>query len=105
VNGYDKGNPTVDNIRLDFNRFAFQFWDEVQAEHASNERREAILRELNDWRNAIAHQDFTRPGLGGRTILHLHEVKSWRRAINRLAQAFDKVMSARLQVLLGAPPW
>jgi hypothetical protein len=101
----DRGNPTVDNIRSDFNRFGLQFWDEIRAEHAGNQRREAILRELNEWRNAIARQDFTRPGLSGRTTLHLHEVKSWRRAVHRLAQAFDKVMGARLEALLGAPPW
>jgi hypothetical protein len=66
----DKGNPTVDDLRSDCNRFGFQFWDAVRAEHASNQPREAILRVWNEWRNTIAHQDFARPGLGGRTMLH-----------------------------------
>ena len=64
-----------------------------------------ILGELNEWRNAIAHQDFTLPGLGGRTTLHLADVRDWRRAINRLAQAFDEVMRAHLQTLPGVSSW
>jgi hypothetical protein len=101
----DKGNPNPGNIGADFNRFGLKFWDAVKAEHALNGRRQEILGELNEWRNAIAHHDFNLPGLGGRTTLHLPEVRDWRRAINRLAQAFDEVMRAHLQTLPGVSAW
>lgn len=88
----DKGNPNPGNLGADFGRFGFNFWSEVQVDHHGNDRRQESLAELNEWRNAIAHQDFDATRLGGTTTLHLHTVRAWRRALNRLAQSFDNVM-------------
>lgn len=53
----DKGNPNPGNIGSDFNRLGMKIWTEVYALDAKNERRRALLQELVDWRNMIAHQD------------------------------------------------
>ena len=54
----DRGNPNPGNIGSDFNRLGLQFWDLVRAQNRWNDRRKFYLENLNDWRNAIAHQDF-----------------------------------------------
>jgi hypothetical protein len=61
------------------------------------------LQELNDWRNAIAHQNFR--NLGGPTRLQLARIRGWRRACTQLASAFDKVMHQYLKKLTGVSPW
>jgi hypothetical protein len=93
----DKGNPNAGNITSDFNRFGLSFWGLVAADHPLNARRQAALAELNDWRNAIAHQDFTAALLrAGRPSLQLSQVQTWRKALDGLARSFDNVMSAFL---------
>lgn len=101
----DKGNPNPGNIGSDFGRFGVPFWTEVRAGDRQNERRQELLEELNNWRNAIAHQDFDAAKLGGTTTLHLVKVRQWRSSLNQLARSFDNVMRAHLQALLGAAPW
>ena len=86
----DRGNPHPGNIGSDFNRFGVDFWLEVYALHASNNRRRELLQELIDWRNAITHQDFD--PVGGDPTLHLTRVRSWRKAVNTLTAYFDEVM-------------
>jgi hypothetical protein len=88
-------------IGADFNRFGLLFWDQVYAAHALNRRRRQALEELNEWRNAIARQDFDPARLGGRTALHLGDVQAWRRAVNLRAQDFDEVMRAHLETVVG----
>lgn len=63
----DTGNPNPANLGSDFNRFGanFKFVDELLAYDASNLDRKAKLEELSVWRNAIAHQDFTRQEFAG----------------------------------------
>lgn len=99
----DRGNPHPGGIGSDFNRLGVDFWPEVYALHASNNRRRELLQELIDWRNAIAHQDFD--PLGGDPTLHLGRVRSWRRAVNALTGYFDRVMGSYLGGLMGALPW
>src|SRR5947208_1008605 len=53
----DHGNPNVGNLGADFNRFGLQIWSAVDADHARNPQRKLALEELNEWRNAVAHQD------------------------------------------------
>jgi hypothetical protein len=101
----DKGNPHPGAIGSDFNRLGVDFWDEVYALHARNERRRELLQELIDWRNAIAHQDFNAVAPAGDPTLHLETVRNWRRAVNTLARCFDRVMCNYLGALLGASPW
>src|SRR5262249_44984004 len=54
----DRGNPNPGNLGSDFGRFNFAFWSLVEAHRPQNLTRKAALEEMNDWRNAIAHQDF-----------------------------------------------
>jgi hypothetical protein len=99
----DKGNPHPGGIGSDFNRLGIQFWPAVDRLDSRNPRRRALLQELIDWRNAIAHQDFD--AIGGDATLHLTRVRAWRRSASALADAFDRAMYHYLVALLGAAPW
>ncbi len=99
----DRGNPHPGGIGSDFNRLGVDFWSEVYALHAANNRRRELLQELINWRNAIAHHDFI--PVGGDPTLHLGTVKSWRSAVNALTEYFDRVMRCYLGGLMGAMPW
>ena len=101
----DQANPNPGNIGADFNRFGLRFWGEVIALNLRNERRRAYLENLNAWRNAIAHQDFDPAKLGGKRTLQLQTVRSWRRACDGLAGAFDLVIISYLSSVLGTSPW
>lgn len=100
----DKGNPNPGNIGADYNRFALPFWDEVRNLDPRNQARQNRLDELNEWRNAIAHQDFDAAGLGV-TVLRVQRVREWRNACNQLSDSFDEVMRAHLQTINGFSPW
>jgi hypothetical protein len=102
---FGRGNPQGSAIGSEFGRFGFSFWDEVYALHAQNDRRRELLDELMEWRNAIAHNDFDPARFGLNPMLLLHQVRTWRSAMNVLAQSFDTVMRVRLTQLLGAAPW
>jgi hypothetical protein len=101
----DRGNANPGAIGSDFSRLGVDFWRKVYAEDPRNERRKERLEELNRWRNAIAHQDFDPITLGGSTVLHLPQVRAWRKVCNRLALSFDNVMWAHLATIMGAIPW
>ena len=100
----DKGNPSPGNIGADFNRFGFRLWDQLHQFDPFNSHRQVELEVLNEWRNAIAHQDFTGQ-LGGITTLHLTHVQKWRRSCDSLAVALDEIMKQRLTTLTGRAPW
>ena len=99
-----RGNAQPDSIREDFGRLGIDLWTEVSKADQRNRKRRAILDELNKWRNAIAHQDFDPAELGGAT-LRIVQVRQWRAACDRLAEAFDEVMRRHLQTLTGTSPW
>lgn len=100
-----RGNPQSGAIGSDFGRLGLVFWDQVYALNAPNQRRRELLDELVAWRNAIAHNDFDPAIFGNNPVLHLVQVRAWRRALNLLAQAFDSVMYNYLTGLLGVDPW
>jgi len=100
-----RGNPHPGAIGSDFNRLGMDFWPDVYALDARNERRRELLQELVDWRNAIAHQDFDPVAPGGGPVLHLATVRAWRSAVNVLARQFDRAMFNYLVGLIGVPPW
>jgi hypothetical protein len=89
----------------DFNRFGLAFVHELMAYDASNQDRKAKLEELNSWRNAIAHQDFSKPELHGKATISLSTVKSWRVACRGLATSMDEIMRRRLSAIFGLSPW
>jgi hypothetical protein len=98
----DTGNPNPGNVGSDFNRFGVDFWIEVIKLSPNNPRRREKLEELNAWRNAIAHHDFTR---FTDPFLRLAQVRAWRRACDRLASSFDRVLSSCLNRSTGTAPW
>lgn len=100
----DRENPNPGNIGADFNRFGLKFWNNVIRLSHRNGSRKNHLEKLNLWRNAIAHQDFDPSKLGEGT-LQLPTVRSWRKACDGLAEAFDDVMASHLSSILGASPW
>ena len=99
----DRGNPNPGNLGSDFDLFGLSFWEDVRNLDLRNKERQNLLDDLNDWRNAVAHQDFTK--VGGESTLHLRRVRGWRAACNHLASAFDEVMRRHLQSITGTPPW
>ena len=99
----DTRNAQPSSIAADFGRLGLDFWVEVESYDAGS--RKSILEVLNRWRNAIAHQDFDPSELGGRTTLHLGQVRQWRSVCERLARTFDEVMRLHLKALTGASPW
>jgi hypothetical protein len=99
----DRGNPHPGAIGSDFNRLGVQLWMRVNAADARNVRRNHVLQDLVNWRNAIAHQDFLQ--VGGDPTLHLSRVRGWRRTVGALSEAFDVAMRDYLTVLLGRVPW
>ena len=102
----DWGNAQRSSIGSDFGRLGIDFWQKVDAmldDHAAARR--AQLGMLNEWRNAIAHQDFDPAKLGGTITLHLGQVKRWRVACNALARVFDEVLHGHLEGLIGVAPW
>ena len=102
----DRGNPNPGNIGSDFNRLQLQFWAAVDAHRPANPSRRILLEELNEWRNAIAHQDFAPAMLrSGRPALQLAQVQGWRKVCEGLAQSFDEVLHAYIQVKTGTAPW
>jgi len=102
----DRGNPSPGNLGSDFNRFGLVFWSLVDVHRSPNVARKAALEEMNEWRNAIAHQDFAASMLkAGRPNLTLAQVQTWRKACDGLARSFDDVLHGHLQTMTGAVPW
>ncbi|MSP55958.1 MAG: hypothetical protein EXR69_10200 [Myxococcales bacterium] len=105
----DTGNPNPGNIGSDFKRFGLELWPSMVALNAHTAGQKLLLEQLNRWRNAIAHQDFTSPtdlDLGaGRVDLRLADVDAWRAACAQLAATMDAAVGAWLAGLAGRPPW
>ena len=100
----DVGNAAPGNLGSDFSRLGLAFWDDVR-NHPANDGRQQTLEQLNRWRNAIAHQDFTHPTIAGAEDVRLPQVRRWRRACERLAVEFDVVLTLYLKSVLGRAPW
>jgi hypothetical protein len=101
----DKGNPNPGNIGSDFATLGLSFWPTVLAVDSRNNARHQLLEELNVWRNAIAHQDFTSAKLLGKTTVTLQQARAWRSACASLAVCFDRVMYDHMLNLTGQVPW
>jgi hypothetical protein len=102
----DRGNPNPGHLGADFTRFNLAFWSLVDAHRPPNPVRKSALEEMNDWRNAIAHQDFTAAMLkAARPNLTLAQVQTWRKACDGLARSFDEVLRDHLRTLTGTVPW
>lgn len=101
----DRGNPHSGALAADFGRLGIKLWDELYARDPGNRRRSRLLDdEMNRWRNAIAHQDFDRHGLGG-VRLRVPSVRRWRAACGVLARHMDRIVADTLTPLVGRRPW
>jgi hypothetical protein len=100
----DRGNAQPGSIGADFGRLVDSFWPRVKLHDPLDEHQfKQRLDEMNKWRNAIAHQDFS--DFQAPANLRLAQIRQWRGNCNRLARIFDNVMSDRLQSLTGTSPW
>jgi hypothetical protein len=99
----EKGNPTYDNIKRDFDRFGFRL--DLQAAHAAGPRRITDLGHLNAWRNRAAHQGTQPLGVGVPAALTLPIVQGWRMSCDGLATSLDGIMRAELLRIMGVAPW
>ncbi len=94
----DRGNPSLDNLRADFERFGFTL--HLAAEPADAPRL-ADLAVLNRWRNVAAHQGTTPAGVP----LNLSTLQAWRHSCDGLATSLDLIMYTELRKLLRRTPW
>lgn len=98
-------NAQPSSLGSDFGWFGVDFWREVNTLLSDNKAAQRELAVLNDWRNAIAHQNFKTVSPVGPPNLTLNQVRKWRRVCNRLAHCFDRVLRVYLQSLSGVSPW
>lgn len=105
----DRGNAWAGTIGEDFGRFDLDIWTQATALSARTSSRRNRLEQLNTWRNAIAHQDFTfsaeQQRLLAGTSLTLPNARQWRAACDGLAGTFDRVLAQHLKRITGAAPW
>lgn len=100
----DRGNAHAGTIGADFGRLGLPFWATAIARDPRNDARKDAIDQMNEWRNMIVHQDFSRLK-GARDRLLLREVRGWRESCNQLARSFDTVIRSHLTDLTGSPPW
>jgi hypothetical protein len=93
----DRGNPNLDNLRKDFDRFGFTL--DLTADPA-NHLRLRHLSDLNRWRNVAAHQGIVPPG-----GLSLADVQGWRNSCDGLAASLDGILYNQLRRILRRNPW
>ncbi len=101
----DRGNAQPSSLGADFGRLGIKFWSELIAFDTQANDWQSQIELLNEWRNAIAHQDFTSPNLNGIINLRIAKVREWRATCDRLAQAMDEVLRMHLSGLTKSMPW
>jgi hypothetical protein len=101
----DNKNAQPGSIGSDFGILGIQFWKEIDSHRPDNEKRRKVLVEINQWRNAIAHQNFSEVSPNAIPGLALARVRRWRSVCGGLARSFDEVMRIYLQSVIGTSPW
>ncbi len=96
----DHGNPTVDAIRDDFERFGFTL--DLAVADPANPARITDLGRLNRWRNVAAHQGTPTAAAGPLTLPLL---QAWRASCNGLASSLDAILYNSLLRVLRRRPW
>lgn len=96
----DHGNPNLENLTADFNRFGFKL-DLVTADPA-NAPRLAHLAKLNKWRNVAAHQGMPTSAAG---LLTFPLVQAWWNSCDGLATSLDSILYNQLRRTLKRDPW
>ncbi|MBY0525434.1 MAG: hypothetical protein K2R98_18655 [Gemmataceae bacterium] len=95
----DRGNPNLQHLKDDFERFGFVL--DLAADPA-NASRLNDLSALNKWRNVAAHQGTALPA---GIPLTLPSVQAWRGSCDGLATSLDTVMYNELRKILRRAPW
>jgi len=98
----DGGNPMIENIRKDFERFGVVL--NLTGADPANALRITDLGHLNQWRNHAAHQK-PNPPPAGVPLLTLARVQGWRISCDGLAVSLDSVMYNALGRILRVAPW
>jgi hypothetical protein len=96
----DHGNPNLENLRNDFERFGFPL--DLGAAAPANPARLHQLAALNRWRNVAAHHG-TVPA--GALPLSLPSLQSWRASCDGPATSLGDVMYNQLRRILRRAPW
>jgi hypothetical protein len=95
----DHGNPNLQNLRADFERFGFTL--NLPAADPLNPARLTDLDLLNKWRNAAAHH--ATPPTGA--PLSLPALQGWRNSCDGLSISLDAIMYNELRRILKRAPW
>ena len=101
----ETGNPNPGNLGADFSRLGIELRPALLARDHQARARQDALGELNRWRNAVAHQDFSSASLQGRKQVRLTEIRQWRQVCESLAVDFERVMYDHLLSATGTRPW
>ena len=78
-----------------------EFLRDVKAHDTGNARNLERFKDLNRWRNAIAHQGFARVN----PPLRVNEVQTWRQTCDDLVTSFDAVVGNHLRSLVPNASW
>lgn len=96
----DHGNPNLQNLREDFERFGFTL--DLAAADPSNPARLQDLALLSRWRNVAAHHGT----IPARTApLDLPSLRAWRASCDGLATSLDGIMYKEMRRILRRAPW
>lgn len=101
----DRGNAQPGSLGADFARLGIDLWARLDTFDSGAATWKMDLDLLNEWRNAIAHEDFTSRRLSGIITLRLALVRKWRASCRRLARSMERVMRGHMQFLTGTSPW
>jgi hypothetical protein len=95
----DHGNPNVQNLKEDFERFDFTL--DLASADPTNPARLTDLGLLNRWRNVAAHHGTIPAG----APLSLPALRAWRNSCDGLATSLDDIMYNELLRILRRAPW
>ena len=96
----DHGNPNIQNLREDFQRFGFTL--DLAAADPANPARLHDLAALNRWRNVAAHHGAVPASA---PPLDLPSLQAWRSSCDGLATSLDDIMYNELRRILRRKPW
>ena len=95
----DHGNPNLQNLRDDFERFGFTL---DLAAAPANPARLQDLAVLGRWRNVAAHHGTVPAGIPS---LGLPSLRVWRASCDGLATSLDDIMYNQVRRILRRAPW